>query len=56
MSDEVAMTKEIPVEDECASADLTAIDRAGHDPLTVALAPGAALSVLWWIEGEEIAR
>ena len=56
MSDEDAVTKEIPVEDESARVELTAIDRTGHDPGVVALAPGAALSVLWWIEGEEIAR
>ena len=56
MSDEVVVTKEIPAEDEAAGADLTAIDRTGNDPRVVALAPGAALSVLWWIEGDEIAR
>lgn len=55
MSDESAMTQEIPADDEDSGADLTAIDRTGHDPL-VAARVGAALSVLWWVEGEPAPR
>jgi len=55
MSDEDAVTRGIPVDEEDAGADLAAIDRTGHDPrLTPPV--GAALSVLWWVEGDPIPR
>ena len=55
MSDEVAMAEEIPVDEENAAADLTAIDRTGRDPLAAA-PPFAGFSVLWWVEGDEASR
>jgi hypothetical protein len=55
MSDEIDVTQEIPVDDDNARAELTAIDRNGRDPLVAAPA-FTAFSVLWWIEGEETSR
>ncbi len=55
MSDDNAMEREIPAEEEDAGTDLAAIDRTGHDArLTPPI--GAALSVLWWVEGEPVPR
>jgi hypothetical protein len=51
MSDEHVDTTEIPAHDDGETSDLSAIDRdtSAHFPRM-----GAALSVLWWVEGEPI--
>jgi hypothetical protein len=52
MSDETATTQEIPSEEDDARSPSTGIDREGDPRMTPPI--GAALSVLWWVEGGPI--
>jgi hypothetical protein len=54
MSDETQLEQEIPAGEQDARSQELAIDRDGGPRSSPPI--GAALSVLWWVEGEPFAE